>query len=167
MKKLLAGLFLGIIGIIIVLSGKSVNIVDQNQNQYTNPYCAIDPSSIIVPFFDPCPEGSHVDRLCAAKCGSQYRNAVNKIYRNACIEFNELYSEALIAMSEAYEKQQACIASGQLVTICNEALSITIVNIDKQFSKDSKELQDRVSRDLDDVLGYYYDCLFFCPCLEN
>ena len=141
-------------------------VVHDSINQYINPYCNYNPASLIVPFFDPCPEGSHIDGNCAIVCGMKYRNAVANVYRDACAEFNNLTTKVRLDMIAAYDVEHACILSGGIPAICQEQCSATIIKIGKDFDIDAKALQNKLALKLDEVLGNYYDCLLACPCLE-
>lgn len=129
------------------------------------PYCN-EPTPTI-PFFDPCPEGSHIDRMCAAICGIDYQNSMDAVHKQACIDFLTLYLNLLKDLNQAEADRDACIAAGNNPVTCETICKQKSHSLDNQFGVDKEKLAKRVAEDSERILNDYYNCLLACPCLEN
>lgn len=142
----------------------SVNTLKaQAQNDW--PYCNEPPAPI--PFFDPCPEGSHVDKDCATKCGQQYQEKMKSIMEHACDASWLLYLKLLVDIDTAEAAEATCNASGTSQNICYQIYRNTMHKLDNQYGLDRDKIAAGVARDTQQALNDYFNCLFACPCLQN
>ena len=69
------------IGAGIIIARQAPITVSVSQNSV---YCSEPPA--LIPFFDPCPKDSHVDKIRAIKCGAEYQATIARIMSNACLD---------------------------------------------------------------------------------
>jgi len=159
----LLGGFCTIAGLIAASSTAPTIISAQAQNDW--PYCNEPPA--FVPFFDPCPAGSHIDQECADKCGKAYQATMQSIMDHACDDSWQLYINLLVAIDDAATAEAACVAAGTSQYVCHARYKATLHKLDNEYGLARDKIAAGVARDAQKALNDYFDCLFACPCIEN
>lgn len=131
----------------------------------SNPFCGqITPDC---PFFDPCPEGSHIDMACAEACCRTYKSAVTNANDLACLLYENVISDYIDGLETISIESLNCLNSGVSLEICMALRQASIDLLDKDLEETKLAIRHILEGKLQRALDRYFDCLLSCPCIED
>jgi len=171
MKKLLLCmlllplLFVSVATNTVPASSPIVQAAASDDPSLDNPFCGqITPPC---PFFEPCPEGSHVDRACAAACCATYQAEVKAANDAACLLYNYCLDKHLKLLTQISEDFSACLAGGVSPDICVALNRASKDAANQALAEDKLGVQHILAGRLQAALDKYFKCLLECECIED